>query len=313
MREISKKDNPIRQHHVPQVYLRNFCNASNTIAVMDKHSKRVFSAGTRVIGAENDFYTLEKMADPYCWEHVYANGIEPQMGELIPKIISQANLLVRNGTIIINESEKVQLAAVMVMQLLRGKQTRDYERQLYQSYFPEALKKTKEKFGPLSDKQNELLQAYENDDYYFKRTSMDLALDAKRITQYTEVICNHIFIFYRIQGGMEFITSDNPVMLVNSVTGNARPFANGLLKMSTAVYYPISPKLLLCVLHPEFTFGVLSERDGSLVDLDSNREVRFISTINRKQIEQCSQHAFSRSENVLKQYAMRKQVPIRVK
>ena len=312
MREISKKDNPTRQHHVPQVYLRNFCNASKTIAVLDRCSQRVFSTGIRAVGAENDFYTLEKMEDPYCWEHIYASGIEPQMGDLIPKIISQANLLVRNGAIIINESEKVQLATVMVMQLLRGKQSRDYERKLYQSYLPETIKKTKEIFGPLSSKQNELLRSYENDDYYFKRTSMDLALDTKRIAQYTEVICNHVFIFYRIYGGMEFITSDNPVMLVNNVTGNARPFANGLLKMSTAVYYPISPKLLLCVLHPEFALGIFSGRDCCIVDLDSDREVQFISKINRKQIEQCSQHAFSRSEDMLKQYVMRKKAPMQV-
>lgn len=282
------------------------------IAVMDKHSKRVFSAGTRVVGAENDFYTLEKIADPYCWEHVYANGIEPQMGKLIPKIMSQANPLVCNGAIIINESEKVQLAAIMVMQLLRGKQTRDYERRLYQIHLPETLNKTREMFSPLSNKQNELLQAYENDDYYFKRTSMDLALDAKRITQYTEIICNHVFLFYRIYGDLEFITSDNPVMIANSVTGNAHPFANGLLKISTAVYYPISPKLLLCAVHPDFP-GIFSEKDCCIVDLDSDKEIRFISTINRKQIEQCYQHAFSRSADMLKQYTMRKQASIRVK
>ncbi len=280
---------------------------------MDKYSQKIFSTGIRAVGAENNFYTLEKMDDPYCWEHIYANGVEPQMGELIPKIISQSNILVRNGTVILNDSEKVQLAAIMVMQMLRGKQTRDYERKLYQSYLPETLKKTKEKFGPLSEKQKALLQAYENDDYYFKRTSMDLALDSKRITRYTEIICNHDFVFYRILGGLEFITSDNPVMLVNNITGNACPFANGLLKIGTAVYYPISPKLLLCVLHPEFTFGSFSEKDCCLVDLDSDREVRFISTINRKQIEQCSQHAFARSEDVLKQYAMRKLASVWVK
>lgn len=312
-RKISKKYNPIRQHHAPQVYLRNFCNESKAIAVMDKINQRIFSTGIRAVGAENDFYTLEKMDDPYCWEHIYANGIEPQMGELIPKIISQGNLLARDGAIIINDSEKVQLAAIMVMQLLRGKQSRDYERKLYQSYLPETLKKTKEVFAPLSEKQKELLHAYENDDYYFKQTSMDLALDSKRITQYTEIICNHDFFFYRIQGGLEFITSDNPVMLVNSITGNSRPFANGLLKVSTAVYYPLSPKLLLCVLHPEFSPGVFWGKNCCIVDLDSNREIRFISRINRKQIEQCSQHAFARSEDVLKRCATQEQTPARVK
>ena len=99
MREISKKNDPIRQHHVPQAYLRNFCNLSEAIAVLDKRSRKVFSTGIRVVGAENDFYTLEKMEDPYCWEHIYAAGMDSQIGEIIPRIISQANILVRNRSI----------------------------------------------------------------------------------------------------------------------------------------------------------------------------------------------------------------------
>lgn len=306
VRKISKKNNPIRQHHVPQVYLKNFCNASKAIAVMDKRRQRIFSTGISAVGAENDFYTLDKMKDPYCWELIYATGIEPQMGKLIPKIISQTNILVRNGAIIINYSQKEQLAAIMVMQLLRGKQNRDYEKGLYQQRLPEILNQVKERFGPLSNKQNELLQGFENDEYYFKWVSMNLALNSKRIALYTRIICNHIFVFYRLQGNMEFITSDNPVMFLNSATGNAHPFTNGLLEMSTAVYYPLSPKILLCVLHPESLCNVFEGKDCCLFDLDSNKEVQFISTINRKQIEQCSQHAFSRSEDVLKQYAARK-------
>lgn len=308
--KISTENNPIRQHHVPQVYLRNFCNSSEAIAVLDKQRQRVFSTGIRAVGAENDFYTLEKMEDPYCWERVYANGVEPLMGELIPKIISKSNLLVRNGVVIINDLEKAQLAAIMVMQLFRGKQSRDYERALYQSYLPATLKNTREVFGPLSSKQEELLRAYENDDFYFKRTSMDLALDTERIERYTNVLSNRNFLFYRIQGNMEFITSDNPVMFINSKTKNACPFANGLLRRSTAVYYPLSPKILLCALHPEFGFGRLSEKDGRLVDLNTNREVNFISTINRKQIEQCAQHSFARSEDTLRQYVAKKKLSV---
>lgn len=304
MNKISSKNNPIRQHHVPQAYLRNFCNSSKAIAVMDKHSRKVFSTGVRAVGAENDFYTLEKMADPYCWEHIYAAGMDSRIGELIPKIITQSNLLVRNKTIIIGENEKVPLAAIMIMQMLRGKQTREYEHELYQNYLPEALKKARELFGPLNNKQDELLRAFENDAFYFKRASMDVALDSARITKYTEILCNFDFVFYRIQGNMEFITSDNPVMLVNSKTGNARPFANGLLRTSTVVYYPISPKLLLCAMHPELSFGVFSGRDCFLLDLDVTREVNFISTLNRKQIGQCFQHAFARSMEVLKKYAI---------
>lgn len=302
MRKISKRNNPIRQHYVPQVYLKHFCNSVKAIAVIDKHNQKVFSTGIRAVGAENDFYTLEKMNDPYYWEHVYADGMEPLLGQLIERVISQSNLLVRNGTVIISDVEKVKFAIIMVMQLLRGKQSREYERKLYQKRLPGVLKKAQKVFGPLSDEQDALLEAFAKDDYYFKRTSMDVSLDSTRIERYAEIICNLDFVFYRIQGDVEFITSDNPVMLINCITNNARPFANGLLQKTTVICYPISPKLLLCAMHPEMTLGIFHGQDCCLIDLDANTEVRFISTVNRNQIEQCSKHAFARSENILRQY-----------
>lgn len=98
------------------------------------------------------------------------------------------------------------------MQLFRGKQIREYERMLYQENLPFSLAKGKALFGPLNDKQNKLFEAFATDDYYFKRTAMDITLDSERIIKYAEILNGRIFIFYRIQGNMEFITSDNPVM-----------------------------------------------------------------------------------------------------
>ena len=48
-------------------------------------------------------------------------GIEPLMGDLFPQIISRGNVLVRTGHCIISPEEKIQLALILVMQLLRGK------------------------------------------------------------------------------------------------------------------------------------------------------------------------------------------------
>lgn len=109
MKEIRRNNNPIKQHHVPQVYLRNFCNSNSAITVLDKHTQKVFSTGVQAVGAEKNFYTLDKMKDPYYWERVYATGIEPLMGNLLPAIISRTNPLVQNGSVIINHSEKKNL------------------------------------------------------------------------------------------------------------------------------------------------------------------------------------------------------------
>ena len=268
---------------------------------MDKLERRIFSTGIRVVAAENDFYTLDRLEDPYCWEHTYACSIEPLMGDLFSKIISQTSILVQNGTKVINSSEKAQLAFIMVIQLLRGKQSREYERKIYTDNLPKVIDKAKTMFGPLNNEQNQLLETFTRDDYFFKRTSMDITLDSDRIEQYTRIICSRDFLIYRIHGNMEFITSDNPVMFINSITGSARPFANGLIMSTTEIYYPISPKLLLCAIHPLACFGEFSQQDCHLVNLDAKKENAFISSINKKQISQCCQHAFAQSVNTIRQ------------
>lgn len=262
----------------------------------------MFSSGVRAVGVEKDFYTLEKLEDPYCWERTYATCIEPLMGKLFRKIISRTNRLVPTGTVILNDSEKIQLAAVMVMQLLRGKQTREFERDLFQAYSPDAFEKAKKKFGPLNEEQLKLSSEFATNEYYFKHISMDLAFDMNRITMFSEALYNRTFLFLRICGNAEFITSDNPVLFINGRTGNARPFSNGLLHTSTVVYYPISPKLLLCALHPESFWGTLSDQDCHIVELDSHAEENFFATINRKQVAQCFRHSFARSLSSLEKY-----------
>lgn len=262
---------------------------------MNSDTGKIFSTGTSAIGAEKNFYTLDKLDDPYCWEKTYAKGIEPLMGNLFPQIISRGNVLVRNGNCIISSEEKIQLAFILVIQLLRGKQNRKYEEDLFVKLLPAAMEKAKEKFGPLSARQIEFLDVLRADPYYFKQISMDITLDMDRIIQYVSILEWHTFVFYHICGNMEFVTSDNPFMLVNSKTLSAVPFSNGLLQKNTIGYYPLSPKLLLCTIHPNAFFGSLFDNDGSLFQLNSIYERIFINTINRKQKEQCYNQVYAKN------------------
>ena len=61
MRKTGKDNKPTKQHHVPQVYLKNFCDVHGYITVIDKRDLRIFSTGVRAVGAENNFYTWEKL------------------------------------------------------------------------------------------------------------------------------------------------------------------------------------------------------------------------------------------------------------
>lgn len=246
-----------------------------------------------MVAVEKDFYTIDGLPDPYCWERAYANSIEPLMSILLPKLISKVNVLVRNGHRIIDEEEKAQLALIMVMQLLRGKQSRAYEKKLFDELLPSIIEKTKEEFGPLTEEQQKRLDAFGSDPQYFKQISMGLTWDIERLTQYTNILVWHDFVLYHICGDMEFVTSDNPVMFINSNTANAQPFANGLIRETTLIYYPLSPKLLLCAVHPNAFFQFFSNKDGCLCHLNANKEKDFITSMNRKQCEQCHNQVFA--------------------
>ncbi len=82
-----------------------------------------------------------------------------------------------------------------------------------------------------------------------------------------------------MDGDIFLAPSDNPVMIINIITQNATPFTDGLVQLSTAVYYPLSSQLLLCAMHSEITSGATSEIDCSLLDLNANKEVMLITTI----------------------------------
>lgn len=296
---MGNQNKPTRQHHVPRVYLKNFCAQDGSLTVLDKSRGRIFSSGINVIGAENDFYTLDKLDDPYCWENAYATSIEPLMGELLPQIISRANSWVQTSPCIISAEEKINLAYILVMQLLRGKQARKYEKDRFKEILPDLTERAKEKFGPLSSQQIEALAAFESDLEYFKQISMEIALDRDRITQYSRALVKHKFVFYYICGDAEFVTSDNPFMLVNCETLSADPFSNGLLQESTIGYYPLSSKLLLCIMHLNDPQRDLLVKDGGLYHLSSNSNKTFINTINHKQKDQCYNQVYARNRKSL--------------
>lgn len=286
-------NNPIKQHYVPQVYLRNFCGPNGNLTVLTKKTGNIFSTGTAGIGFEKHFYTLDKLKDPYCWEKAYAKNIEPLMKEVLSEIISRVNILVQNRSCIINEKEKMQLAFIMVMQLLRGKQSRKYEEELFKKLFPDLFENVKKRFGPLTSDQIELLDSIESDSYYLKKIAMDLTTDTRRIMRYTAILGWHKFIFYHLCGEEEFVTSDNPVMFLNSDTADSRPFVNGLLQRKTIVYYPISSKLLLCAIHPDIYFQKFLDMDGCLFHLNKKHDKKFIAFINHKQWEQCYNQVYA--------------------
>ena len=294
---------PKKQHYVPQTYLKNFAKGKKnaSLYVLSSSPQKIYSSKIENAAAERDFYTVEKLENKYFWENMYAQYVEPSFGTLLKQIRKNCeNALVQNNATIISREQKALLSINIVIQMLRGKQTRQYERKLYDKLLPSVFLHAQNHFPTLED--NVVKRAFKKfgtDDNYFKEISMQTVFNNERIIKFSNLLTQYSFIFYRVKGDIPFVTSDNPVMFVNSITGNAAPFANGLSENSTIVYFPIYPSLLPGAFHPKFTFGTLNSRDCSLEILDDYKEKRFIDTYNKKQLEQCHDYLYSNSNETL--------------
>lgn len=298
--KTGKGNNPIRQHHVPRVYLKYFCAPDKSISVLDTKTGKIFTTGIEAAGVENNFYTLTGAEDPFCWEKSYAQSIEPLISKVLPQIIAPANIMAHDEQYVITEEEKAELATIMIVQLLRGKQSREYERELFHKLIPEVIEETQKRFEELSSSQLKMLQSLEQNETLFRALAMEVSLDPKRIICYSQELCKRTFIVFRCaMKGVEFVTSDNPVMFINSETADATPYTNGIIYPKTLLYFPLSPYLILAAYHPNSFFGKLQSYDRKLIDLRGDRNRSFIKTINRKQMEQCYGQVYSKKSVIL--------------
>lgn len=212
--------NPIRHHHVPQTYLKNFSFMKKEqfkIYTFDKNSKKIFEANVLDVAVEKNFYTLKKCKDNYAWENFYAQSIEPIMGNVISKMIRMAeNCLIQDNTHILDNEIKSKLAIIMVCQLLRGKQGREFVQRIFDEVAPEIIHDVKSKFiGKGNNQLDATLENYEISEDIFKISAMQATLDIERLNRISSIIFHRCWVVYKIIGKEEFITSDNPVMFMN--------------------------------------------------------------------------------------------------
>lgn len=294
---------PKKQHYVPQTYLRKFSfsdSSAQKIFVLHKDQKKIFCANIRDTAAERHFYTVKKSDDQYLWENTYAKEIEPLMSNILSRIILQCdNELIQDHSFVLTPEMKKQLSISVVCQLLRGKQSREIERNIYSEVVPSVIKDARERFKPMDETKEKILKAVIEEDDYFKLASMQATWDIKRLEKYITILLQKHFLVFRIIGNAEFITSDNPVMFLDDLSLSAKPFSNGLAKNTTVVYFPVSPKILIAAYDPNLYFGTLSQYDGILTFLDCCKEQSFIKMQNHKQYEQCFNQVYAKSKEVL--------------
>jgi hypothetical protein len=119
---------PKLHHHVPQFYLRRFCDASNRLWIWDRDRDRVFTTNPRSVAAERSFYYLDFLADeghdPLTMERQFAS-LEHEVACITDQWIEWIRAGHLGMQIPIPDQNRALVSLFIALQFLRTADSRD--------------------------------------------------------------------------------------------------------------------------------------------------------------------------------------------
>tara|TARA_E500000318_G_scaffold110869_2_gene127507 strand:+ start:256 stop:1344 length:1089 start_codon:yes stop_codon:yes gene_type:complete len=241
----------MRQHYVPKTYLKNFAKRSKrefVVDVYDKLENRHFKSSTRGILAENDLYTLDDDntfydGDKLIIEKIYSDGIEP----LYPKAYK---LLTDDQISRVTDIQRSEIFVGIFQLYMRNPrfvtESISYHDNEVSKIYVESLSNGVEtiRYGDevFNLKKMDLEQIKEICKNRIIREFQETHLAGTgRILKFHE---NAKMEVYKIVDNAEFLTSDNPLISLNSVYNN-----ENALSKSMEFTVPLNKKYALRILH----------------------------------------------------------------
>lgn len=203
---------PVKQHYIPQVYLRNFCNENDKLCLFDTVKNEIFeNMTTKKVLLQRHFYTFtdEKGNKDYQLEEWFSE-IESNTKPIFDKIINKQ-------TITINEKE--QLALFIALLQNRTPTALD----LQDSFAKPAMEWMKNMHLYNGDFDGIIKECPLGEDKgreYIKKMDMSLTKQAQWHMQIEQAITfanyytNMEWTFFYTKHG-SFITTDNPLIILS--------------------------------------------------------------------------------------------------
>lgn len=269
-----------KQHYVPRFYLKNFSNKNKDeffIHCYDIDKKDSYPANIKNIGEEKDFY---KIADENYEE--FFQKTEEWASPII-------NNLSKNGKIkslnIVKNREKLSL--FLAIQFLRTKEMREDLLEIFSKISMHLQKHN-------LSKEMELL-VEEIDEKNIKHNQMGFI--GHGALKMIDELLSKKWVVLKNKTEIDFLTSDNPVVLYNP---------HGFLGVASKyihIFYPINPKLCLCLLDPlnYSNFGEYKKFEGNEISMNIRKTEKYqinsiddVNMINDVQSKNATKHIFSK-------------------
>jgi hypothetical protein len=223
-----------QQHYVPKFLLRNFTHGKKPhLFVYDKSNDKRFQTNIKNIAAENGFYNFNIEDEVLTLEPSLAD-FEAISSGLFKRLVHEKNLTV------LAEQELITLSVFLAIQFVRTK-----EHRLRYEHLGNLMVQKLRDLGATEDNIKEFTKSPDGIPEE-KLVGIKAILNAKELAPH---FLNKAWVLYETTHKHPFFTSDNPLVLHNSIDHG--PYGNlGLAVRGIEIFLPISTTLCLCLLCP---------------------------------------------------------------
>ena len=263
----------VRQHFIPQCYLRNFSENEKFVFVYSKtNEKKGYAQSIAKTAYQDYFYAIpEKYLNQIFWpdidknfieKKVLAENIESLYSELLDKITQAASVWTKHqqSVEVFSTQERDLFAALMAIQYLRMPNIRDMHweaQKKAQKEKNEIVSAMKKAYGEDIDCSEAI--ALDREDDYAPVLHSEIFLDEELIADIQNLLIKKIW-KYKIATTDTVFTSDNPILLKPHLK-NQPAFYDGFGMKGVEVIFPISKNIILTIFDEEVFYEDKSENN----------------------------------------------------
>lgn len=303
-------DKVIKEHYVPQRYLRYFAN-DNKFYVYDKEKVQKRPGNVSDYACERYFYDVdfeelkqEKIEEDFNFqfdpeieeiiktidiqhiEHWFGENVETWLFNPISKISStynMANPKKLNTLSVLTDDEMNYISLYLATQMIRSKEFRENVKEIYER-MPLFLMK---KRGGIKERElADSIKLQIKNENYLKLIHAQYLMDEEMMANFAIHFRNKIWIIGYNKTDTPFITSDNPIVKYGHLG------MQGVNSKGIEIAFPISTKLILMLLDSEM-FGALQPFHNHFFELQPE-EIKYYNSL---QIQQSYRYVFGKEDD----------------
>lgn len=301
---------PKMHHFVPRTYLEYFAKKYKNeyrLLAIDKVKNRSFEINVKDAAKINSYNKIEKgrfIKNPpdgnvLHYEEKYNQLIEGKIPQIIQSI-SGVCTLCNEDKPILTQKLKRELAMMLIVQLLRTPLSRNFTAKIGYPICKDVIDKigtVVDKFGDENKRQEfkNVIEDFSYTEEFVKSMHLKITTDERRIERFCDFLLeNRIWIIYRnnISDEIPFVTSDNPVVMLNSTNEKLGiSSGNGIDKPSTVIYMPLTPKYMLALYHKRH---LIFRNMECFADQCISVDKKFVEAMNEVQKIQCYKQVYTK-------------------